>query len=75
MKKENDAVFDDLMAPYLVVKYNGLLTRIYGINITLSSSVTDIPACVTGGGSMFRVHMKAEIPTTYRAAYMTPKNP
>lgn len=35
--------------------------------------VADIPACVTGGGSMFRVHMKAEIPTTYRAAYMTPK--
>ena len=22
---------------------------------------------------MFRIHMKAEIPTTYRAAYMTPK--
>ena len=35
--------------------------------------VADVPACVTGGGSMFRVHMKAEIPTTYRAAYMTPK--
>ncbi len=35
--------------------------------------VADIPACVTGGGSMFRVHMKTAVPTTYRAAYMTAK--
>jgi glutamate-1-semialdehyde 2,1-aminomutase len=35
--------------------------------------IADIPACVTGGGSLFRIHMKAEIPTTYRAAYMTAK--
>jgi glutamate-1-semialdehyde 2,1-aminomutase len=42
-------------------------------NIAEAIQVADIPACVTGGGSMFRIHMKAEIPTTYRAAYMTPK--
>jgi len=42
-------------------------------SISEAIRVADIPACVTGGGSMFRVHMKAEIPTTYRAAYMTPK--
>ncbi len=35
--------------------------------------IADIPACVTGGGSLFRIHMQAEIPTTYRAAYMTAK--
>jgi glutamate-1-semialdehyde 2,1-aminomutase len=35
--------------------------------------IANIPACVSGGGSMFRVHMKEEVPTTYRAAYMTPK--
>jgi glutamate-1-semialdehyde 2,1-aminomutase len=35
--------------------------------------IADIPACVTGGGSLFRIHMKAEMPTTYRAAYMTAK--
>jgi glutamate-1-semialdehyde 2,1-aminomutase len=35
--------------------------------------IAGIPACVTGGGSMFRVHMKAEAPLTYRDAYMTPE--
>jgi glutamate-1-semialdehyde 2,1-aminomutase len=42
-------------------------------SISEAIRVADIPACVTGGGSMFRVHMKAEVPTTYRAAYMTAK--
>jgi glutamate-1-semialdehyde 2,1-aminomutase len=49
------------------------LADIARTNILEAIRVADIPACVTGGGSMFRVHMKAEIPTTYRAAYMTPK--
>lgn len=49
------------------------LADIARTNISEAIRVADIPACVTGGGSMFRVHMKAEIPTTYRAAYMTPK--
>ncbi|KAA3660200.1 MAG: aminotransferase class III-fold pyridoxal phosphate-dependent enzyme, partial [Chloroflexi bacterium] len=35
--------------------------------------VADVPACITGSGSMFRVHMKAEVPATYREAFMTPK--
>ncbi len=34
--------------------------------------VADIEACVTGAGSMFRVHMKAEAPNDYRAAFVTP---
>ena len=42
-------------------------------SITEAIRVADIPACVSGGGSMFRIHLKAEIPTTYRAAYVTPK--
>ncbi|MFV1969840.1 MAG: aspartate aminotransferase family protein, partial [Acidimicrobiia bacterium] len=29
-------------------------------------------ACVTGGGSMFRVHMKDTPPTNYREAFVTP---
>jgi glutamate-1-semialdehyde 2,1-aminomutase len=33
--------------------------------------ITDIPASVTGGGSMFRVHMKPEPPVNYRAAFAT----
>ena len=30
-------------------------------------------ASVTGGGSMFRVHMKAQLPANYREAYATPE--
>lgn len=36
-------------------------------------SISGAPACVTGEGSMFRVHMKREIPNNYRATYMGPK--
>jgi glutamate-1-semialdehyde 2,1-aminomutase len=32
-----------------------------------------IPACVTGGGSIFRIHFKAQPPTNYREAYVTPE--
>ena len=35
--------------------------------------VAGIPACVSGGGSLFRIHLKPEIPITYRNDYMTPK--
>ncbi|MCZ6881705.1 MAG: aspartate aminotransferase family protein [Gammaproteobacteria bacterium] len=35
--------------------------------------ITGIPACVTGGGSMLRVHMKPEPPINYRAAFETPE--
>jgi len=35
--------------------------------------LADIPACVSGGGSMFRVHMKPEPPINYRAAFETPE--
>jgi glutamate-1-semialdehyde 2,1-aminomutase len=30
-----------------------------------------IPACVTGGGSIFRIHMKARPPKNYRESYVT----
>jgi glutamate-1-semialdehyde 2,1-aminomutase len=30
-----------------------------------------IPACVTGGGSIFRIHIKAEPPKNYRESYVT----
>ncbi len=33
--------------------------------------IAAIPACVTGGGSMFRVHMKANAPKNYREAFVT----
>ena len=31
--------------------------------------IADVPACVTGGGSMFRIHMKPQPPADYRSAY------
>jgi glutamate-1-semialdehyde 2,1-aminomutase len=31
-----------------------------------------IPACVTGAGSMFRIHLKPALPANYRDAYVTP---
>ncbi len=34
-------------------------------------AIADVPACVSGAGSMFRVHMKPEAPNNYRAAYVT----
>lgn len=33
--------------------------------------VAGVPACVTGAGSMFRVHMKPEAPHDYRSGYPT----
>ncbi|MFT5300956.1 MAG: glutamate-1-semialdehyde 2,1-aminomutase [Mariniblastus sp.] len=32
-----------------------------------------VAACVTGAGSMFRVHLKPEPPTEYRSAYQSPE--
>jgi glutamate-1-semialdehyde 2,1-aminomutase len=32
-----------------------------------------IPACVTGGGSIFRIHMKPQAPKNYREGYVTPE--
>jgi glutamate-1-semialdehyde 2,1-aminomutase len=33
--------------------------------------IADVPVSITGAGSMFRFHLKAESPTTYREAYQT----
>jgi len=32
-------------------------------------AIADVPACVTGDGSMFRIHMKANPPKNYRASF------
>ena len=34
---------------------------------------TGVKACVTGGGSMFRVHLKESPPTNHREAFATPE--
>ena len=35
-------------------------------------SRSGLPACVTGTGSLFRIHFKSSPPTDYRSAYPTP---
>ena len=35
--------------------------------------LADVPACVTGRGSMFRIHLKETAPTTYRDAFVSPE--
>lgn len=54
-----------------IEKVNGLAERARA-QITEAIQVADIPACVTGGGSMYRVHMKAAIEGGYRSAYVSP---
>jgi len=41
--------------------------------ISEAIQIADIPACVTGGGSMYRVHMKPELVGGYRSAYVSPE--
>ncbi len=52
-----------------VTRLNTLAERaMQGINNAIRE--TGIAACVTGTGSMFRVHMKAQPPRNYREAYL-----
>ena len=41
--------------------------------LTEAIKIADVPACVTGGGSIFRVHMKEKVPRNYREAFMSEK--
>lgn len=54
-----------------VAYVNSLATRaVEGIEAAIAES--GIAACVTGGGSMLRVHMKATPPNNHREAFVTP---
>jgi glutamate-1-semialdehyde 2,1-aminomutase len=60
--------FDELA----VARLNGLTRRaMSGIDDAIRA--TGVAACVTGAGSMFRVHMKADPPRNYREAFLTPE--
>jgi len=53
-------------------RLNGLAQRaMQGIEAAIERSGAE--ACVTGGGSMFRVHFKPKAPENYREAYATPE--
>ena len=55
-----------------VARVNALAKRaIEGVEEAIRA--TGIQACVTGGGSMFRVHLKERPPRNYREAFMTPE--
>ena len=45
------------------------LTKMARHRITEAIEIAGVPACVTGGGSMFRLHMKPEPPKDYREAF------
>ncbi len=51
---------------------NALATRAKaGIEAAIDATAAE--ACVTGSGSMLRVHMKAKSPRTYRESFITPE--
>ena len=55
--------------PPAIERLNALADRaMKGIEDAISD--TGIPACVTGGGSIFRVHMKTRPPRNFREAYL-----
>jgi glutamate-1-semialdehyde 2,1-aminomutase len=61
----------ELFDPAAVERLNGLAARaMRGIEAAIER--TGAVACVTGTGSMFRVHMKARPPRNYREAYLEP---
>jgi glutamate-1-semialdehyde 2,1-aminomutase len=51
-----------------VARLNRLADRARSL-IAEAISISGIAACVVGGGSMFRIHMKAEVPQNYRATF------
>ncbi len=56
--------------PDAVAEVNRLADRARAA-ITEAAAVAGVPACVTGAGSMFRVHLKPQPPRNYREAYQT----
>jgi len=59
-----------LYDPEAVKKINAL-TRKAIKQIKEAIKIADVPVSITGAGSMFRIHLKAIAPTTYREAYQS----
>jgi glutamate-1-semialdehyde 2,1-aminomutase len=55
-----------------VARLNALADRAR-LGIEHAIRQTGVSACVTGAGSMFRVHMKAAAPRNYREAHTSPE--
>jgi len=54
-----------------VLKLNALADKARA-GLAEAIKIADVPACVTGRGSMFRIHLKETEPTTYRNAFVGP---
>ena len=59
----------DLFDQEALVKIN-ILADYARKSIREPINISDVPACVTGAGLMFRIHMKSEEPTSYRDGYV-----
>ena len=55
-----------------VVKLNKLADYAR-ISLGEAINLADVPACVSGEGSMFRIHMKENVPISYRDGYISAK--
>ena len=53
-----------------ILKLNALTQKAIA-QIEEAIKITDVPVSITGAGSMFRIHLRASPPTTYREAYQT----
>ncbi len=53
-----------------VLRLNGLADLVRS-RIAEAIRIADVPACVTGAGSMFRVHLKPQPPHDYRSGFPT----
>ena len=53
-----------------VVKLNDLTQKAIA-QINEAIKIAEVPVSVTGAGSMFRLHLQATPPTTYREAYQS----
>lgn len=60
----------DLFDKDAVRKIN-TITNVARQQIQDAIQLADVPISITGAGSMFRLHLKAEKPTTYREAYQS----
>ncbi|WP_198421181.1 aspartate aminotransferase family protein [Mesorhizobium carmichaelinearum] len=56
----------------VVDRLNALGDRARG-SIGEAIKIAGVPACVTGRGSMFRIHLSAHAPDNYRQAYLSPE--
>jgi glutamate-1-semialdehyde 2,1-aminomutase len=62
----------NLFSKAAVANLNALADRARA-GIAEAISLADVPACVTGRGSMFRIHLKETAPKSYRTAFVGPQ--